>query len=70
LDNAIPTSLFVALSSIAFVGLVADDPMVKIKLKIFHSKIINNYDKLNAKVSNYRDIPEGSKVTEQQVLPA
>ena len=48
--------------------MVADDPLEKIKLKMFHSEIINDHDKLNAEVSNYRDIPAFSNVTQQQVL--
>ena len=41
LDTAIPASKISALSSGEFVGMVADDPMEKIKLKMFHSQIIN-----------------------------
>ncbi len=68
LDAAIPASKIAALSSGEFVGMVADDPLEKIKLKMFHSEIINDHDKLNAEVSNYRDIPAVSTVTQQQVL--
>lgn len=68
LDAAIPASKIAALSSGEFVGMIADDPLEKIKLKMFHSEIINDHEKLNAEVSNYRDIPAVSKVTQQQVL--
>ena len=68
LDSAIPASKIAALSSGEFVGMVADDPLEKIKLKMFHSEIINDHDKLNAEVSNYLDIPAVSNVTQQQVL--
>jgi uncharacterized membrane protein YgdD (TMEM256/DUF423 family) len=68
LDAAIPASKIAALSSGEFVGMVADDPLEKIKLKMFHAEIINDYEKLNAEVSNYRDIPAVSNVTQQQVL--
>lgn len=68
LDAAIPASKIAALSSGEFVGMVADDPLEKIKLKMFHSEIINDHDKLNAEVSNYRDIPAVSNVNQQQVL--
>lgn len=67
LDAAIPASKIAALSSGEFVGMVADDPLEKIKLKMFHSEIINDHEKLNAEVSNYRDIPAVSNVTQQQV---
>ncbi|HET9056282.1 MAG TPA: conjugal transfer protein MobC [Chitinophagaceae bacterium] len=68
LDAAIPASKIAALSSGEFVGMVADDPLEKIKLKMFHSEIINDHDKLNKEVSNYRDIPAVSSVTQHQVL--
>lgn len=68
LDAAIPASKIAALSSGEFVGMVADDPLEKIKLKMFHSEIINDHEKLNAEVSNYRDIPAVSNVTQRQVL--
>jgi hypothetical protein len=57
-----------ALSSGEFVGMVADDPLEKIKLKMFDAEIINDDDKLNAEVNNYRGIPAVSNVTQQQVL--
>ena len=68
LDAAIPASKIAALSSGEFVGMVADDPLEKIKLKMFHSEIINDHEKLNEEVSNYKDIPVVSTVTQQQVL--
>lgn len=68
LDSAIPASKIASLSSGEFVGMVADDPLEKIKLKMFHSEIINDHEKLNAEVKNYSDIPAVSNVTQQQVL--
>ena len=68
LDSAIPASKIVALSSGEFVGLVADNPDEKIKLKMFNAEIINNADKLNDEVSRYKEIPVVSNVTQQQVL--
>ncbi|MBS1666304.1 MAG: YWFCY domain-containing protein [Bacteroidetes bacterium] len=68
LDSAIPASKIAALSSGEFVGLVADNPDEKIKLKMFHAEIINDAEKLNEEVSRYRDIPVVSNVTQQQVL--
>lgn len=68
LDSAIPASKIGALSSGEFVGLVADNPDEKIKLKMFHAEIINDAEKLNEEVSRYRDIPVVSNVTQQQVL--
>lgn len=68
LDSAIPASKIAALSSGEFVGLVADNPDEKIKLKMFHAAIINDTDKLNEEVSRYKDIPVVSNVTQQQVM--
>jgi len=68
LDSAIPASKIAALSSGEFVGLVADNPDEKIKLKMFHSEIINDSDKLNEEMRRYRDIPVVSNVSQQQVL--
>jgi uncharacterized membrane protein YgdD (TMEM256/DUF423 family) len=68
LDSAIPASKIASLSSGEFVGMVADDPHEKIKLKMFHAEIINDVDKLNAEVANYKNIPVVSNVTQQQVM--
>ena len=68
LDSAIPASKIAALSSGEFVGLVADNPEEKIKLKMFHAEIINDADKLNEEVSRYKEIPVVSNVTQQQVM--
>ena len=68
LDSAIPASKIAALSSGEFVGLVADNPDEKIKLKMFYAEIINDADKLNEEVSLYKDIPVVSNVSQQQVL--
>ncbi len=35
---------------------------------MFHAEIINDTDKLNEEVSQYKDIPVVSNVTQQQVL--
>jgi hypothetical protein len=40
LDRAIPASKIAALSSGEFVGLVADNPYEKIKLKMFQQKLL------------------------------
>jgi hypothetical protein len=68
LDSAIPASKIAALSSGEFVGMVADDPHEKIKLKMFHAEIINDADKLNAEVDAYKNIPVVSNVTQPQVM--
>lgn len=68
LDSAIPASKIAALSSGEFVGMVADNPEEKIKLKMFHAEIINDTDKLKAEVAAYKNIPVVSNVTQQQVM--
>ncbi|HNP25043.1 MAG TPA: conjugal transfer protein MobC [Panacibacter sp.] len=68
LDAAIPASKIAALSSGEFVGMVADDPHEKIKLKMFNAEIINDADKLNEEVSRYKEIPVVLNVTQQQVM--
>lgn len=68
MDFAIPASKISSLSSGEFVGMVADDPHEKIKLKMFHSEIINDTEKLNAELNAFKPIPQVSSVTHQQVM--
>ncbi|MGN6399689.1 MAG: conjugal transfer protein MobC [Flavisolibacter sp.] len=68
LEPAIPQSKISALSSGEFVGMVADDPDEKIKLKMFHAEIINDSDKLNAEANSFKSIPNFSASTVQQVM--
>lgn len=68
MDYAIPSSKIASLSSGEFVGMVADDPHEKIKLKMFHAGIINDSDKLNSEIKNYKEIPAVADITQQQVL--
>lgn len=68
LDYAIPASKISSLSSGEFVGMVADDPQEKIKLKAFHAEIINDAEKLNKEVANYKSIPSIMEVTPEQIM--
>jgi len=68
LDFAIPASKISSLSAGEFVGMVADDPHEKIKLKMFHSEIQNNTQKLNAEMASLTPIPKFSVVSSQQVM--
>lgn len=68
LDSAIPASKIAALSSGEFVGLVADNPGEKIKLKMFHAQIINDGNKLAAESNRFSNIPIVAHVSQQQVL--
>lgn len=68
LDAAIPPSKIASLSSGEFVGMVADDPDEKIRLKMFHCEIHNDADKLNGEMEKFKLIPKISSVTNQQVM--
>lgn len=67
LDFAVPQSRIAGLSSGEFVGMVADDPTNKIKLKTFHCEIINDHQGLQRETDNYRSLPEINEVTMQVV---
>lgn len=68
LDFAIPASKIATLSSGEFVGMVADDPDMKIKLKTFHCEIINDPETLKREEQNYQDLPVISKITTQMIM--
>ncbi|GAC1387135.1 MAG: conjugal transfer protein MobC [Ginsengibacter sp.] len=68
LDYAIPASKIASLSSGEFVGMVADDPHEKIKLKMFHAEIMNDAEKLSNEAKNFEEIPVISDVTQEQVM--
>jgi hypothetical protein len=57
LESAIPPSRMAALSAGEFVGLVADDPNQKIKLKAFHCQLQNNHEQLKKEERGYQEIP-------------
>ncbi|MBD0288829.1 MAG: TraM recognition domain-containing protein, partial [Flavisolibacter sp.] len=67
LDSAIPASKIAALSSGEFVGLVADNPDERIKLKMFHSEVINDHEKMNEASRSFKEIPNVSAVSPQQI---
>lgn len=64
LDYAIPSSKISSLSSGEFVGIVADNPDQKIKLKVFHCEIQNDHNAIKIEEDNYRPIPIVKKVSE------
>ena len=68
LDFAIPASKIAALSSGEFVGMVADDPYEKIKLKAFHCEIRNDKSALQQEEKHFKELPVISKVTPEMVL--
>jgi TraM recognition site of TraD and TraG len=67
LDFAVPTSKIAGLSSGEFVGMVADDPTQKIKLKTFHYEILNNHDELKTEADGYKELPVIKEVTSAMI---
>jgi hypothetical protein len=67
LDSAVHVSKIASLSSGKFVGMVADNPDEKIKLKMFHSEIIKTGDKLNEEAKKFSEIPHIKLVSAQEV---
>lgn len=68
LDYAVPPSRISNLSSGEFVGIVADNPDQKIKLKAFHAEIIDDLDEIIREEKNYSELPEVRKVSNQEVM--
>lgn len=68
LEHAMPASKIAALSSGEFVGMVADDPNEKIKLKMFHSEFVQNTDRINAEMKEFKSIPKVYNLSNQDVL--
>lgn len=67
LDYAIPASKISSLSSGEFVGIVADNPDQKIKLKVFHCEIQNDHEGITKEEKCYKPIPIVKKVTETDI---
>jgi hypothetical protein len=67
LDSAIPPSKIASLSSGEFVGMVADDPDQKIRLKIFHNEILNDHEEIRKEEDNYEPIPLVREITQQEI---
>lgn len=67
LEYAIPASKISSLSSGEFVGIVADNPDCKIKLKVFHSEIQNDHSAIKAEEDNYKPIPIIAKVSDLDI---
>lgn len=63
MDYAIPASKIATLSSGEFVGVVADNPEQKIKLKMFHCEIQNDHADIAREEAGYKEIPMVKKVS-------
>jgi type IV secretory pathway VirB4 component len=68
LELAIPQSKISSLYSGEFVGMVADNPEQKIKLKTFCGEIINDHQSLNKERAGYAELPVISAVKQQEIL--
>jgi hypothetical protein len=67
LEYAIPASKISSLSSGEFVGIVADNPNCKIKLKVFHSEIQNDHQAIAKEEKYYKPIPIVKEVAETDI---
>ena len=67
LDYAIPAAKIAGLSSGEFVGMVADNPDCKIKLKVFHCEIQNDHEAIAREEADYRPIPVSSPVSAEDI---
>lgn len=67
LEYAIPASKISSLSSGEFVGIVADNPDCKIKLKVFHSEIQNDHLAIKVEEDKYKPIPTIAKVCDLDI---
>jgi len=68
LDAAIPRSTIASLSSGEFVGMVADNPEQRIKLKAFHAEIVNDHEAILKETENYQALPAVRLVTHDLVM--
>jgi hypothetical protein len=68
LDYAIPAAKIAGLSSGEFVGMVADNPDCKIRLKVFHSEIQNDHAEIAKEEAGYQPIPVITEVSAEDVL--
>ena len=68
MDNAIPASKIAALSSGEFVGMVADNPDDKIKLKMFHAEILQDTESINREMKDFKEIPPVYSISQQDIL--
>ena len=68
LDYAIPAAKIAALSSGEFVGIVADNPEQRIKLKMFHCEIQNDHKAIAGEEAGYTSIPMIQQVSPADVM--
>ena len=67
LDYAVPPSKISSLSSGEFVGIVADNPEQKIKLKLFNSEIQNDHSAIKKEEGCYKPIPIIRQISNEDI---
>ena len=67
LGYAVPASKIAALSSGEFVGIVADNPDCKIKLKVFHSEVQNDHAAIKLEENTDRSIQVFGNITDEDI---
>lgn len=67
MDSAIPASKIAALSSGEFVGMVADNPNDKIKLKMFNAEILQDTEAINEEMKTFSEIQAVYSITAQEI---
>ncbi|HSZ84609.1 MAG TPA: hypothetical protein VK787_01190 [Puia sp.] len=67
LDNAMPSAKIASLSSGEFVGVVADDPTEKIKLKTFSAEVINDHVALKKEADEFKKLPKIRNVSQYDI---
>lgn len=70
LDLAVPASKIAGLSSGEFVGMVADNPDMKIQLKAFHCEIVNDYQAIRKEEASFVDIPVIREIAPEDIEDA
>lgn len=68
MDYAIPASKIATLSSGEVVGVVADNPDQKIKLKMFHAEIQNDHKKIAEEEKSFKCVPTVSNVSYEDIV--
>lgn len=68
MDYAIPASKIATLSSGEVVGVIADNPDQKIKLKMFHAEIQNDHKKIAEEEKNFKPVPKVSDVSYGDII--
>jgi hypothetical protein len=67
LDFAIPASRIASLSSGEFVGMVADNPLEKIDLKVFHNEIKNDHLAIQKEEARFEEIDQIREVSSETI---